>query len=535
MTSNQPNQPSQINQLTTATATASASARRSGRRAAAVAVSAASFLLLAGLGIAAAPASFAGIPGGTAANDRNSDFDGDGYDDVLIGAPSGTVDGKKGAGFVTVQYGAANGIGTNKSVPKARTAVFSQSTAGVPGTSQTYDSFGSAVATGDLDGDGYDDAVIGAPGEEAGSLEDAGLVTVLYGSEAGLGTARSVTVASADPAAGARFGATATAARLTGATSADVVAVADRRGAELFTYSAGALRHTATLDTTAHPAGRAVVPAYLTTGNYDKDGYADLVISGYGPDDDYAQGWSSVYSGGEDGVTHVRDLRGGVSTASGDINQDGYDDLVTGQNSSPDHEAEGMTGGLIGVYYGSEDGLDAKEDQGEPEEQEGPGGSIQLWTQNSPGVPGAGEPGDAWGTELSVSDVDGDGYADVAVGAPGEDIGTVADAGAVWLLRGSAEGVTATGAQSFDQNSTDVPGTAEAGDLWGAQVRLADTDRDGRSELLAAAPDEDSHDGVVWHLPAGTKGLATSGSWLYGATSLGAPGTGAAFGTAIDE
>ncbi|MDQ0776981.1 hypothetical protein QF026_005447 [Streptomyces aurantiacus] len=545
MTSNQPNQPNQpirinqpnwINQLTTASATATA--RRSGRRAAAVAVSAASFLLLAGLGIAAAPASFAGTPGGTAANDRNSDFDGDGYDDVLIGAPSGTVDGKKGAGFVTVQYGAANGIGTNNSVPKARTAVFSQSTAGVPGTSQTYDSFGSAVATGDLDGDGYDDAVIGAPGEEAGSLENAGLVTVLYGSKAGLGTARSVTVASADPAAGARFGATATAARLTGATSGDVVAVADRRGAELFTYSAGALRHTGTLDTTAHPAGRAVAPAYLTTGDYDSDGYADLVISGYGPDDDYAQGWSSVYSGGEDGVTHVRDLRGGVSTASGDINQDGYDDLVTGQNSSPDHEAEGMTGGLIGVYYGGEDGLNAQEDQGDQEDQEtreGPGGSVQLWTQNTPDVPGAGEPGDAWGTELSVGDVDGDGYADVAVGAPGEDVGTVADAGAVWLLRGSAEGLTATGAQSFDQNSTDVPGTAETGDLWGAQVRLADTDHDGRSELLAAAPDEDNHDGVVWHLPAGTKGLATGGSWLYGADSLGAPGDGAAFGTAIDE
>ncbi|MFS8201825.1 FG-GAP repeat protein [Streptomyces sp. CWNU-52B] len=533
MTSKQPQQPTTASATPAATATATATgavvARRARRRTASAALSAASFLLLAGLGIAAAPASFAGTPGGTSANDRNSDFDGDGYDDVLIGAPSGTVSGKQGAGFVTVQYGAANGIGKNDSVPGARTAVFSQSTAGVPGTSQTYDSFGAAVATGDVDADGYDDAVIGAPGEEVGSLEDAGRVTVLYGSRTGLGTARSVTVASADPAAGARFGSVATAARLTGETPGDVVAVADRRGVELFTYSAGALRHTDSLDTTAHPAGRAVVPAYLTTGNYDSDGYADLVISGYGPDDDYAQGWSSVYAGGESGVTHRRDLRGGVSSASGDIDQDGYDDLVTGQNSSPDHEAEGMTGGLIGVYYGSDDGLDAYE------EQEGPGGSIQLWTQNSPGVPGAGEPGDAWGTELSVADVDGDGYADVAVGAPGEDIGTVADAGAVWLLRGSAEGLTATGAQSFDQNSTDIPGTAEAGDLWGAQLRLADTDHDGRSELLAAAPDEDHHDGVVWHLSAGTKGLSAVGSWLYGAQSLGAPGTGAAFGTAVDE
>ncbi|MFJ2261838.1 FG-GAP repeat protein [Streptomyces sp. NPDC087844] len=512
-----------------ATSTTAVTTRRSRGKAASAAVAATSFLLLAGLGIAAAPAAFAGTPGGTAAHDRNSDFDGDGYDDVLIGAPSGKVDGKAGAGFVTVQYGAANGIGKNDSVPGARTAVFSQSTADVPGTSQTYDAFGSAVATGDIDADGYDDAVIGAPGEEVGSLENAGQVTVLYGSKKGLGAARSVTVASANPVAGDRFGSTATAARLTGATPGDVVAVADRRGVQLFTYSAGALRHTGTLDTTAHPVGRAIAPAYLTTGNYDADGYADLVISGYSPDDDYEQGWSSVYTGGESGVTHQRDLRGGISTASGDINHDGYDDLVTGQNSSPDHEAEGMTGGLIGVYYGGDDGLDAQE------EQEGPGGAAQWWTQNTPGVPGSGEPGDAWGTELSVGDVDGDGYADVAVGAPSEDIGTVADAGAVWQLRGSAEGLTATGALSFDQNSTDVPGTAEAGDLWGAQVRLADTDHDGRSELLAAAPDEDNHDGVVWHLSASTKGLVATGSWLYGATSLGAPGDDAAFGTTVDE
>ncbi|MGW6269598.1 FG-GAP and VCBS repeat-containing protein [Streptomyces sp. NPDC055060] len=498
---------------------------RSRRTKASAAVAAASFLLLAGVGIAAAPAALAGVPGGTSAADRNSDFDGDGYDDVLIGAPDGTVSGKEGAGYVTVQYGAANGIGVDNSVPTARTAVFSQSTAGVPGSSETYDAFGSAVATGDLDGDGYDDAVIGAPGEDVAATENAGRVTVLFGSKTGLRTDRVLNVAAVAPEEGARFGRSVTAARFTGGTPADMLAVLDRRGAQLFTYDAGTLHHTDSVDTTEHPAGTAIQPGYVTTGDYDSDGYADLVISGYSPDDGHQQGWSSVYAGGEGGLTHQRDLNGGLGTASGDVDNDGYDDLVVGQIKTSADQPPGANGGLVGVYYGGEEGPVGQEPDNAPE----------WWTQDSPGVPGTAEEGDGWGGELSVGDVDGDGHADVAVGAPGEDVGTVRDAGAVWLLRGTGEGLTGAGAQSFDQNTAYVPGVVEESDTWGAQVRLADTDADGRSELIAAAPGENTRDGAVWVLPASTKGLVADGSWSYGGDALGAPATRAAFGSAVDE
>ncbi|MFI6728892.1 FG-GAP repeat protein [Streptomyces atratus] len=176
---------------------------------------------------------------------------------------------------------------------------------------------------------------------------------------------------------------------------------------------------------------------------------------------------------------YERDLRGGPVAASGDISNDGYDDLVTGEPHIPDNGGESMTGGLVGVHYGSPDG---------PLGVDGADSPPQWWTQNTPGVPGTAERGDGWGTDLSVADTDGDGYADVAIGASGEDIGTVADAGAVWVLRGTAGGLTATGAKSWDQNSAHVSGTAQKSDRWGGRVRLTDPNRDGRFGLLASAP-----------------------------------------------
>ncbi|AZM51675.1 esterase [Streptomyces sp. WAC 01529] len=485
------------------------------------ALAAASFLLLTGAGIATAPAAHAGTPGGTHADDRNSDFNGDGYEDVLVGAPGATVSGHKGAGLVTVQYGSTRGIGTSNA------ARFSQSTSGVAGAAEAGDGFGKAVATGDLDGDGYDDAVVGIPGEDIDDQADAGGVAILWGSKSGLTGSASDWLQTQEPTKGEQFGVGLAAAHLTGDTPGDVLAVLDRDDLELFAYDASPqpgqapLRRQDTQRLSAAAEERHILPKSLTTGDYDDNGYADLVVSGVtvGPEEP-GHGWSMHFAGGAEGLTYKGDLRGGPAAASGDINNDGYDDLVTGEPASPDDGGETMTGGLVGVRYGTADGL---------------GEEAKWWTQGSAGVPGNPERGDGWGADLSVADTNGDGYADVAIGAPGEDIGTVADAGAVWVLRGSENGVTATGAKSFDQDSADIPGVPEKGDKWGAQVRLSDPNNDGRFGLLAAAPGENAGDGTVWVLSAGTGGVTASGSWTYGGASLGAPGTGAAFGAAIDE
>ncbi|WP_055700924.1 MULTISPECIES: integrin alpha [Streptomyces] len=485
------------------------------------ALAAASFLLLTGAGIAAAPSAYAGTPGGTHADDRNSDFNGDGYEDVLVGAPGATVSGKKGAGLVTVQYGSTRGIGTSD------VARFSQSTAGVAGAAEAGDAFGKAVATGDLDGDGYDDAIIGIPGEDLDAGADAGGVAVLWGSKSGLTGSASSWLQSEQAAAGQQFGLSLAAAHFTADTPGDLLAVLDRDNVELFVYDPAPqargeapLRRQATERLGRSADASQIVSKSLTTGDYDDNGYADLVASGVTEGDEPGHGWSVQFAGGADGLTYKNDLRGGPAAASGDINHDGYDDLVTGEPNSPDDGGETMTGGLVGVRYGTPDGLVDE---------------AKWWTQDSAGVPGTAERGDGWGADLSVADTNGDGYADVAIGAPGEDIGTIADAGAVWVLRGGEYGLTATGAKSFDQDSANIPGVPEKGDKWGAQVRLTDPNRDGRFGLLAAAPGENAGDGVVWVLSAGSGGVTASGSWTYGAASLGAPGTGAAFGAAIDE
>ncbi|MFJ1670372.1 esterase [Streptomyces bottropensis] len=482
------------------------------------ALAAATFLLVSGAAIATAPSAYAGSPGSTRASDRNSDFNGDGYEDVLIGAPGATVSGRSGAGLVTVQYGSAKGIGTSN------VARFSQSTSGVAGAAEPGDGFGRAVATGDLDGDGFDDAVVGIPGEDLGTVKDAGGVAVLWGSKAGLTGAASDWLETEEPAAGEQFGTGLAAGRFTAETDGDLLAVLDPYGVELFAYddaARGSMRRESTQRFGAKAEARDIRPVSMTTGDYDRNGFADLVVSGLSLGDEPGYGWSAYLSGNADGLKYERDLRGGPVAASGDIDNDGYDDLVTGEPHSPDDQpGETQTGGLVGVRLGGPDG---------------PAADPDWWVQDSPGVPGVAEAGDGWGSDLSVADTDGDGHADVAIGAAGEDIGTVKDAGAVWVLRGSAAGLTSVGARSWDQNSTDVPGAAEKGDKWGAQVRLTDPNSDGRFGLLAAAPGENTGDGHVWVLSAGSGGVTAAGSWTYNAASLGAPHVDALFGAAIDE
>lgn len=165
----------------------------------------------------------------------------------------------------------------------------------------------------------------------------------------------------------------------------------------------------------------------------------------------------------------------GQSVATGDFDGDGKADVAFGNP----HEAIGTDPdtGAVTVQYGR---------TAAPYLGAGTGGLTWI-DQNAPGVPGDNEPQDRFGTSLVTGYFNDDNYADLAIGAPGEAIGTAFEAGRVTVLYGSATGLTATGAQEFDGT---VAGAAEPFDHFGASLAAADLRGDGHDDLAVLASGE---------------------------------------------
>src|SRR5204862_4601530 len=97
------------------------------------------------------------------------------------------------------------------------------------------------------------------------------------------------------------------------------------------------------------------------------------------------------------------------------------------------------------------------------------------------GIAGSADADDRSAAALAVGDFDGDGRDDLAIGVPGEDVGSVNDAGAVNVIYGyDAAGLNAAGDQIWDQDKTGIEGAAETGDDRSGAVSAGDVDDDGR-------------------------------------------------------
>ncbi|QPP10767.1 integrin-like protein [Streptomyces bathyalis] len=448
--------------------------------------------------------------GATAAAPRTttSDFNGDGYADLAVGVPDGTVGGKAKAGYVNVVLGGPKGAGAHGSFR------LTQATPEVPGTPEAGDRFGASVTLVDLSGDGIAELLAGAPGEDVTDRgTDAGMVTVVGGSTDGPGPG-STTMTGPSPSAA--YGKSVVAAEMTGDDNKEIVVGGTDKVAARVIKGEDSMITTVVTD---HMGGRAPV---LATGDFDSDGMADLAVAYWTVDAPFTQSHVRLWKWDTDQSEMANfwntDNAGVTALAAGDFDGDGHDDLALGECreiadeniDDPCGPEELAKGGGIHTHYGSP--------------ASGSFGSrAQTLNQDTAGVPGVAENGDRFGAALAVADVNRDGRDDLISGAPGEAIGSQAGAGAAWLLRGGAQGLLdANGAATsvtWNQDTAGVPGVAEAGDAFGAAVASGDHNADGVPDVTVGSPGENASLGAAWLLPKGS----AAGSAAFSPRTLGLP------------
>ena len=438
------------------------------------------------------------------------DFNNDGFDDLAIGAREENIGDLADAGTVHVIYGAEGGLNADGN------QVWSQETAGIAGAPESGDRFGSSLATGDFNGDGFDDLAIGSPGEDVGGISNAGAVNVIYGAPGGL-TDVGDSIWTQDTAgiedvaeAGDQFGASLASGDFNddGYDDLAIGARGEDIGADTSTGAVNVLYGSAAgfviegnqfwhQDTPGIAGANEDSDEFgwsLATGDFDNDSYDDLaigvrgedvsaiVIAGavnviYGTAEGLATAGNQVWTQNTTNILEVAELgdQFGWALAAGDFNSDGFCDLAIGV---PGENLPGAAdAGLVNVIYGAAGGLSSV--------------GNQIFSQDTPGIAGIAEEGNTLGESFATGDFDNDGFYDLAIGVNREDIGALAAAGAVNVIYGRAGGLSAEGNQAWFQSSAGVMDESEASDVFGDTLAAGDFDLDGFDNLAIGVPLED--------------------------------------------
>ncbi|GAA0811409.1 trypsin-like serine protease [Spirilliplanes yamanashiensis] len=367
------------------------------------------------------------------------DFNNDKRADLAVGTP-GEVVGTTKAGSIAIFHGSANGLEKARGIDQND----------IGRTDGANDEFGAALAAGDFNGDGRADLAVGAPGRRLGGLAS-GEVVILKGTGTALAAGWTInqTEMGGGDEAGDRFGAALAAGNVVGNKSgagvyADLVIgvpneapAADPSAGCIFVMPGDADGKGAGFG--RNQSGNGGVNeagdrfgAAVAVGDFNKDGWGDVVagVPGEAPGDLPRSGAMTVFPGGQTttGKAFTAEPRQfenlgnnagdefGSAFATGDVNADGYADLLAGM---PGH-ANGF--GALTVFHGGAV-TTARPHALTPYTWFG---QDDLW-----GTP---EAGDRFTAALALGDLNKDGRADAVVGTPGEAFPGEPAAGAVTTL-----------------------------------------------------------------------------------------------------
>jgi hypothetical protein len=348
-------------------------------------------------------------------------FDGDAYADLIVGAPHchatrGTVFAYSGG---EDELELLNVMSLNDFSLERK----------------AYDHFGAALAVGDFNGDGFDDLAVGVPGRDHTSIVvDIGAVAIYHGRT--------------------------------------------RWFDEVWSFlTPRRVMHQENGGTHVNEAGDHFGEV-LVTGNFNGDRYDDLAVGV--PLEDVGglvnAGEVTIYigrgSGGllpQIGHSHLNQNSASDWAALADVAEEG--DEFGASLAAADFDGDGILDLAIGVPFEDIGGV---VNAGAVHVLRGlylSGLTLtgsKLFHQDANNVLDACERGDAFGLSLTAGDYDGNGYADLAIGVPGEDFWAAQDTGAMQVLYGRSNGVGAPNNQIWTQASAGIPDHPEPWDVFGA-------------------------------------------------------------------